>query len=114
MALLPITAPARVDTRSEGSAPFEFACARQIDAAAIAAVTALYREILPPGGAILDLISGWVSHLPPEIPYSRVVGVGPHASAVAEKPFLNEGHVQELNEDPVRPSASVEVAGAAI
>ena len=49
---------------------------RHIDAASIAAITGLYREILPLGGAILDLLSGWVSHLPPEIPYSRVVGVG--------------------------------------
>src|SRR6201994_1375541 len=106
MALLPITAPARVDTRSEGAAPFEFACARQIDDAAIAAVTALYREILPPGGAILDLMSGWVSHLPPEIPYSRVVGVGLNASELAETPFLDEGHVQDLNCDPHLPFAT--------
>src|SRR5205814_180396 len=38
-----------------------------IDDAAIAAVTQLYREHFPPGGAILDLMSSWISHLPPEI-----------------------------------------------
>ena len=48
----------------------------RIDGAAIAAVTNLYREVLPPGGAILDVMSGWVSHLPPEAPYRRVVGIG--------------------------------------
>src|SRR5215471_11304340 len=47
-----------------------------LDQNAIAAVTDLYRRYFPPGGAILDLMSSWVSHLPPEIVYSRVVGVG--------------------------------------
>lgn len=35
-----------------------------IDADAIAAVTALYRELFPLEGVILDLMSSWVSHLP--------------------------------------------------
>ena len=35
-----------------------------IDDPAIAAVTQLYREYFPAGGAILDLMSSWVSHLP--------------------------------------------------
>jgi hypothetical protein len=35
-----------------------------IDEDAIAAVTGLYREIVPPGGVILDLMSSWISHLP--------------------------------------------------
>src|SRR4051794_8086323 len=33
-----------------------------IDAGAVAAVTQLYRESLPAGGAVLDLMSSWVSH----------------------------------------------------
>ena len=40
-----------------------------IDDAAIAAVTELYREHVPPGGAVLDLMSSWVSHLPGEVTY---------------------------------------------
>jgi hypothetical protein len=35
-----------------------------IDDKAIAAVTEAYRELLPPGGAVLDLMSSWVSHVP--------------------------------------------------
>ena len=38
-----------------------------IDDGAIAAVTAVYREVLPADGDILDLMSSWVSHLPPEV-----------------------------------------------
>ncbi|HMD67014.1 MAG TPA: class I SAM-dependent methyltransferase [Stellaceae bacterium] len=114
MALLPITAPAHLEMRPDASAGFELARARQIDAAAIAAVTELYREVLPPGGAILDLMSGWVSHLPPEIPYSRVVGVGLNTRELADNPFLDEWHVQDLNCDPHLPFATALFDGAAI
>jgi len=47
-----------------------------IDDGAIAAVTQLYRELFPAGGEILDLMSSWVSHLPPEVEYRRVIGLG--------------------------------------
>src|SRR5262245_61004082 len=87
---------------------------RHIDAASIAAITGLYREILPPGGAILDLSSGWVSHLPPEIPYSRVVGVGTNACELAENPFLDEWRIQDLNNNPRLPFATAEFDGAAM
>jgi len=87
---------------------------RHIDAASIAAITGLYREILPLGGAILDLLSGWVSHLPPEIPYSRVVGVGTNACDLAENPFLDEWRIQDLNSNPRLPFATAEFDGAAM
>jgi SAM-dependent methyltransferase len=114
MALLPMTAPAHSDVRFDGPAGPEVARARQVDDAAIAAITELYREILPPGGAILDLMSGWVSHLPPEIPYSRVVGVGVNARELAENPFLDEWHVEDLNRNPRLPFGTAEFDGAAI
>jgi SAM-dependent methyltransferase len=114
MALLPMIAPAHLEVRLDASAGPELAPARRIDAAAIAAITDLYREILPPGGAILDLMSGWVSHLPPEIPYSRVVGVGINARELAENPFLDEWHVQDLNHNPCLPFATAAFDGAAI
>jgi SAM-dependent methyltransferase len=114
MALLPITAPAHPDLRPDVSTGLGFGGGSQIDAAAIAAVTELYREILPPGGAILDLMSCWVSHLPPEMHYSRVVGVGIDARELAENPFLDEWHVQDLNCDPRLPFVDAEFDGAAI
>jgi SAM-dependent methyltransferase len=114
MALLPITVSAHPDVRFDAPVGLEFARAGQIDDAAIAAVTDLYREILPPGGAVLDLMSGWVSHLPPEIPYTRVVGVGINAGELAENPFLDEWCVQDLNYDPRLPFATGEFDGAAI
>ena len=86
----------------------------RIDGAAIAAVTNLYREILPTGGAILDVMSGWVSHLPPEAPFHRVVGIGAEQRALAENPFLDEWRVQNLNSNPTLPFATGEFDGATI
>src|SRR5579883_2121410 len=71
-----------------------------IDGVALAAVTELYRELLPPDGAILDVMSGWVPHLPPEAPFRRVVGVGIDRDALAENAFLDEWRVQDLNANP--------------
>ncbi|HTZ36986.1 MAG TPA: methyltransferase domain-containing protein, partial [Stellaceae bacterium] len=86
----------------------------QIDQVAVAAITDLYREVMPAGGAILDVMSSWVSHLPPEIHYRRVVGLGSDACVLAENPFLDEWRVQDLNRDPHLAFAPGEFDGAAI
>jgi SAM-dependent methyltransferase len=85
-----------------------------IDERAIGAVTDLYRRYFPPDGAVLDLMSSWVSHLPPEVEYARVVGVGMNADELAENPFLDEWHVLNLNRDPRLPFGEAEFDGAAI
>ena len=69
----------------------------------------LYRRYFPPGGAVLDLMSSWVSHLPPEVEYARVVGVGMNAEELAENPFLDEWRVQNLNRQPRLPFGDVGV-----
>src|SRR6476469_582979 len=74
-----------------------------IDDGAIAAVTRLYREYFPPGGAILDLMSSWVSHLPPEVRYRRVAGLGMNADELAANRRLDEYHVHDLNRQPHLP-----------
>ena len=85
-----------------------------IDDAAISAVTQLYREFFPLGGAVLDLMSSWVSHLPPEIEYSRVVGLGMNARELAANPRLHSSVVQNLNTDPRLPFADGEFDAAAL
>ena len=72
-----------------------------IDNGAIAAVTQLYRELFPPGAEILDLMSSWVSHLPPEVEYGRVVGLG-----------MNEDELQEYVGHPVNLLDAADVARA--
>jgi SAM-dependent methyltransferase len=85
-----------------------------LDEPAISAVTELYREYFPPDGAILDVMSSWVSHLPPEACYRRVVGIGMNARELEENPFLDEWLVQNLNRDPTLPFADGEFDAAAI
>ncbi|MDP4003265.1 class I SAM-dependent methyltransferase [Methylobacterium sp. NEAU K] len=83
-----------------------------IDAAAIAAVTSLYRTIVPAGGVVLDLMSSWVSHLPDEVAYASVIGHGLNAAELAANPRLTRHFVQDLNAEPHLPldTASVDAA----
>lgn len=85
-----------------------------IDERAIAAVTQLYREFFPEGGAILDLMSSWVSHLPPEIVYERVVGLGMNEEELRRNPRLDEYVVQNLNRTPELPFRDEEFDGVGI
>jgi SAM-dependent methyltransferase len=85
-----------------------------IDAGAVAAVTQLYRQFLPAGGAVLDLMSSWVSHLPAEVPYSRVAGLGMNARELAQNPRLTEHLVQDLNAQPHLPYGDAEFDAAGI
>ena len=83
-----------------------------IDAGAIAAVTELYREHLPAGGAVLDLMSSWVSHLPMDVSYGRVTGLGMNADELAANPRLDGWVVHDLNAEPRLPFAEGTFDGA--
>ncbi|GAC1310956.1 MAG: class I SAM-dependent methyltransferase [Vulcanimicrobiaceae bacterium] len=85
-----------------------------IDDRAIDAVTELYRERLPAAGRILDLMSSWVSHLPPEIPYASVVGIGLNERELSENPRLDAYLVHDLNVDPELPFDEAAFDGATI
>jgi len=85
-----------------------------IDDAAIAAVTQLYREYFPPGGAILDLMSSWISHLPSEIAYREVVLLGMNQEELAANPRATECLVRDLNQEPRLPFGDARFDGAAI
>jgi SAM-dependent methyltransferase len=85
-----------------------------IDDRAIAAVTQLYRELFPPGGEILDLMSSWVSHLPPEIQYRRVVGLGMNEAELQRNERLDSYVLQNLNTNPRLPFGDAEFDGVGI
>ncbi|HUI25022.1 MAG TPA: methyltransferase domain-containing protein [Candidatus Kryptonia bacterium] len=74
-----------------------------IDDATIAALTQVYRELIAPGTAVLDLMSSWISHLPPEIAYGRVAGLGMNRSELARNPRLSDFVVHDLNAGPELP-----------
>ncbi|HEX3863168.1 MAG TPA: methyltransferase domain-containing protein [Stellaceae bacterium] len=80
-----------------------------IDDGAVAALTEFYRTTLPAGGVVLDLMSSWVSHLPPGIDYAEVIGHGMNAAELAANPRLARWFVQNLNRDPVLPLADASI-----
>jgi hypothetical protein len=83
-----------------------------IDEPAVAVLTEFYRTVLPAGGVLLDLMSSWVSHLPPEIEYAEVIGHGMNATELAANPRLSRWFIQNLNRDPrlPLPGSSVDAA----
>lgn len=85
-----------------------------IDEPAIAATTELFRELLPPGGAILDLMSSWRSHLPADVSYRRVAGQGMNETELRQNPQLTEYTVQNLNQNPTLPYAADEFDAAIV
>jgi hypothetical protein len=74
-----------------------------LDDDAIAALTTFYRERLPRGGVLLDLMSSWVSHLPDEAIYGQVIGQGMNAEELTENPRLTGWFVRDLNKTPTLP-----------
>lgn len=111
---LPDTAFDKADPSSDAAF---YACPRfvtHIDDGAIAAVTGVYREMLTPGGAVLDLMSSWVSHLPEDIAYASVVGHGMNAEELAANPRLSRWFVQDLNIEPALPLGDGEFDGACL
>jgi SAM-dependent methyltransferase len=75
-----------------------------IDDGAIAAVTQLYSELVPPGAQVLDLMSSWRSHLPNGVA-GRVTGLGMSREEMDDNPQLDEAFVHDLNVEPRLPFA---------
>jgi SAM-dependent methyltransferase len=85
-----------------------------IDEGAIAALTEFYHARLPAGGVLFDLMSSWVSHLPPEAAYAEVIGHGMNAEELAANPRLDRWFVHNLNRDTHLPLAAASVDAAMI
>jgi SAM-dependent methyltransferase len=85
-----------------------------IDDDAITAVTDAYRELLPDGGRVLDLMSSWRSHLPTDRTYGHVTGLGMSAAEMAENPQLNDYVVHDLNANPILPFPDASFDGCCV
>jgi SAM-dependent methyltransferase len=111
---LPEGAFARIDEEDDAAFYEPARLVLHIDNSAAAALTRCYREVLPAGGALLDLMSSWVSHLPNDVEYAEVIGHGMNAEELAANPRLSRWFVQNLNRDPVLPLADAGVDAAMI
>ncbi|XP_028778558.1 uncharacterized protein LOC114735071 [Neltuma alba] len=72
---------------------------KHVDDGFISTLTNVYRQRLRPEMQILDLMSSWVSHLPNDVNYKRVVGHGLNAQELAKNPRLDFFVVKDLNEE---------------
>jgi SAM-dependent methyltransferase len=66
-------------------------------------LTELYRRELQENTKILDLMSSWVSHLPPEMKFSHIEGHGMNEEELKKNSRLNHYFVQNLNKNPQLP-----------
>ncbi len=99
---LPPEAFARIDPSSDDAFYAEPRFVTHIDPPAVRALTQFYATTLPTNGAILDLMSSWVSHLPPEFT-GDVIGHGMNADELAANSSLTSSFVQNLNVEPTLP-----------
>jgi SAM-dependent methyltransferase len=70
-----------------------------VDSSFVGRLTQLYRDRLSPEMRILDLMSSWVSHLPPEVSFAHVEGHGLNQEELAKNPRLDHFFVQNLNQN---------------
>jgi SAM-dependent methyltransferase len=83
-----------------------------IDDGAIAKVGEIYARLLPQGGAILDMMSSWRTHLTEQVRPSRVVGVGLNRAEMEDNPQITEAVVHNVNANPRLPFDDAEFDGA--
>lgn len=111
---LPPDAFTKEDARDDAEFYAEARLKTHIDDLAIAALTDFYRQALPAGGVVLDLMSSWVSHLPEDVAYGEVIGHGMNAQELAANPRLSRGFRQDLNRAPTLPLGDASIDAAMI
>lgn len=82
---------------------------QHLDGAFRARLTALYRERIPAGATVLDLMGSWVSHLPEEVTYGAVIGHGLNGQELAANPRYTRHWIQNLNTNQELPLASASI-----
>ncbi|KAM0828003.1 hypothetical protein ACQ4PT_067826 [Festuca glaucescens] len=90
---------AKLDPRSDRDFYAFPRLVKHVDDGFLATLTDLYRERMPPESDVLDLMSSWISHLPPEVRFRRVVGHGLNAQELAKNPRLDYFFVSDLNKE---------------
>lgn len=85
-----------------------------IDDDAIEAAGRLYGELLPQRSAILDLMSSYKSHMPPDLAWARLCGLGMNEEELRANDQLTEYLVRDINADPLLPFGDDEFDGAVV
>ena len=72
------------------------------------------RGVHPAGGELLDLMSSWISNLPPEVRYRHVVGLSMNEAELRRNERLDSYVVRNLNTNPRLPFGDAEFDGCGI
>jgi len=97
--------------RQDESSDFQFyqvpRLVAHIDDAAMAALGEFFRPRVPDGADVLDLMSAYLTHLPPDVRARchHVVGLGMNGAEMAANAQLTDHVVHSLNDDPTLPYA---------
>ncbi len=70
--------------------------------------------MLPADGHVLDLMSSWVSHLPQDVSYAAVTGLGMNQLELDQNPVLTRRTLHNLNHEPTLPYETDEFDGAVV
>lgn len=74
-----------------------------LDDKALENVRELYGELLEPGMDVLDLMSGWKSHIPQELKLNSLTGLALNEEEMKNNPQLNDYVLHDVNQDPQLP-----------
>ena len=74
-----------------------------IDQPATATIGRILSQLIAPEAEILDLMSSWRSHLPPDLRPRRVVGLGLNGTEMRENDQLSAWILHDLNQEPTLP-----------
>ena len=85
-----------------------------IDEPACQALGDFYRATLPAGGDIIDLMSSCVSHIPEDVLYRSVTGLGMNVDELDANQRLTRRFVHDLNRTPDLPFEDASFDGCAI
>lgn len=101
--------PEQYFQRQDESSDFQFyqspRLVAHIDDAAITALGTFFRPRVPDGADVLDLMSAYLTHLPPDVRTRcrRVAGLGMNEAELAANAQLTDHNVHSLNDNPVLP-----------
>ena len=76
---------------------------QHIDDTAIEVIRSSYGRFLGDNMNVLDLMSSWQSHLPDNLTFSRLVGLGLNDSELKRNNRLSQHVIQDLNQNPILP-----------
>lgn len=93
---------ARIDESEDTAFYVQPRFVTHIDDEACNALAEWYQANLPEGGDILDLMSSWVSHLPPKT-FGRISGLGMNGDELSANPRLTDYAVHDLTANPSLP-----------